>query len=111
MAGERGFVLPALDEVAWDRLESPAELELTKILERFPELVTHAAEAREPQEIARYLLDLATGFHSYISDRQRHRVLSDDRELSLARLALVSAIRTVLANGLRLLGIQAPERM
>jgi arginyl-tRNA synthetase len=111
MAGERGIALPAPDEVAWDRLEAPAELELSKILERFPELVTHAAEAREPQEVARYLLDLATAFHSYISDGKRHRVLSDDRELSVARLALVSAIRTTLANGLRILRIEAPERM
>ncbi|MEE9281861.1 MAG: arginine--tRNA ligase [Myxococcota bacterium] len=111
MAARRGVELPPLDEVAWHRLESPAELELCKILQRFPELVAHAADAREPQEVARYLLDLATAFHSYISDGKRHRVLSDDRELSQARLALVSGIRITLANGLGLLGIAAPERM
>ena len=107
----RGITLPTPGEIVWDRLESPAELELVKVLERFPELVVHASEAREPQEVARYLLDLATTFHSYISDGKRHRVLSDDRELSVARLGLVSAIRMTLANGLRLLGIAAPERM
>ena len=62
-------------------------------------------------EVARYLLELATAFHSYISDGVRHRVLSDDRELSGVRLGLVRAIRTTLANGLGLLGISAPERM
>jgi arginyl-tRNA synthetase len=93
------------------RLESPVELELLKRLATFPELVERAATAREPQEVARYLLDLATGFHTYVSDARRHRVLSDDTELSQARLALVGAVRTTLANGLGLLGISAPEQM
>lgn len=110
-AQESGLVRPSLEETAFERLESPAEMDLMKLLERFPDTVEHAAAAREPQEIARYLLDLASAFHSYVSDGQRHRVLSDDRSLSLARLSLVSALRTVLANGLSLLGISAPERM
>ncbi len=111
LAEERGFELAAPEQIGWQRLEARAELELSKLVERFPELVAHAAEAREPMEVARYLLDLATAFHSYISDGVRHRVLSDDRELSGVRLGLVRAIRTTLANGLGLLGIGAPERM
>ncbi len=93
------------------RLDSPAELDLLKRLGGFPECVAHAANAREPQEIARFLLDLASAFHTYVSDAKRHRVLSDDSGLSRARLALVAAVRTTLANGLGLLGISAPERM
>ncbi len=93
------------------RLDLPAELELLKRIGLFPELVERAATAREPQEVARYLLDLATAFHSYVSDAKRHRVLSEDAELSQARVALVRAARTTLANGLGLLAISAPDRM
>jgi arginyl-tRNA synthetase len=93
------------------RLDLPAEIELLKRLGGFPELVERAARAREPQEVARYLLDLATAFHTYVSDAKRHRVLSDDAELSQARVALVRAVRTTLANGLGLLAISAPDRM
>ena len=98
-------------EIPFERLVEPRELELIRKLERFPETVEHAAAAREPQEVARYLLDLAGVFHAYVSDAQRHRVIGEDRELSLARLGLAGALRTTLANGLALLGIRAPERM
>jgi arginyl-tRNA synthetase len=94
-----------------ERVDAPEEIELAKLVERFPDTVLHAAQAREPQEIARYLLELANAFNGYISDGKRHRVVSDDRALSLARLALVTAVRTALANGLHLLGVTAPERM
>jgi len=97
--------------LALERIDAPEEIELAKLVERFPDVVLHAAQAREPQELARYLLELANAFNTYISDSKRHRVVSDDRELSLARLALVSAVRTALANGLGLLGVSAPERM
>jgi len=110
-ASERGVTLPPIDDLPLQRLDSPGEIELAKRLGHFPDLVVHAARAREPQEVTRYLLDLATAFHTYISDGRRHRVLSEDADLSHARLALVGAIRTTLANGLALLGISAPERM
>jgi arginyl-tRNA synthetase len=110
-AVERGVELGPPEDVPYTRLESPPEHELCKLLGRYPEVVRHAAEAREPQELARYLLDLATAFHTYVSDARRHRVLSQDRELSRARLALVKAIRITLGKGLGLSGIQAPERM
>ncbi|HXX48504.1 MAG TPA: arginine--tRNA ligase [Myxococcota bacterium] len=97
--------------LALGRIDTPEEIELAKLVERLPDVVQHAAQAREPQELARYLLELANAFNAYISDGKRHRVVSDDRELSLARLALVSAVRAALANGLGLLGVTAPERM
>ena len=93
------------------RVDSPEEIELAKLVERFPEVVLHAAQTREPQEVARYLLELANAFNTYVSDGKRHRIVSDDRELSLARLALVGAVQIALANGLELLGVSAPERM
>ncbi|HKC49519.1 MAG TPA: DALR anticodon-binding domain-containing protein, partial [Myxococcota bacterium] len=94
-----------------ERVDAPEEIELAKLVERFPDTVLHAAQAREPQELARYLLELANAFNAYISDGKRHRVVSDDRALSLARLALVGTVRTALANGLALLGVDAPKRM
>jgi arginyl-tRNA synthetase len=93
------------------RLDLPEEIELAKLVGRWPDAVAHAAEAREPQEIARFLLELANAFNAYVSDGKRHRVVSEDRELSAARLALVTAVRLTLASGLALLGISAPERM
>jgi arginyl-tRNA synthetase len=111
-AAEAGIELPA-DPAALPlaRLDTPEEIELAKLVQRFPDVVLRAANAREPQEVARYLLELANDFNAYISDGKRHRVVSDDRELSLARLGLVGAVRVALANGLGLLGISAPERM
>jgi arginyl-tRNA synthetase len=111
MAVEREVELPELEDIRFARLQSPQELELVKRLERYPETLLHAARAREPQEVARYLLALATAFHTYVSDSTRHRVLSDDKELSVARLALVRAVRITLGNGLERVGISAPERM
>ena len=55
-----------------------------------------------------YLMDLVGQFHSYYS---KHRVISDDAEMSKARLCLISGIRRVLKNGLLLLGVAAPEKM
>jgi arginyl-tRNA synthetase len=107
-AEERGT---GIERAPLERLDLPAEIELAKRVARFPEIVLRAAGEREPQEVARYLLDLATSFHTYVSDGVHHRVLSDDADLSRARLALVRAIRTTLGNGLALLGIGAPERM
>ncbi|MCP4003775.1 MAG: arginine--tRNA ligase [bacterium] len=110
-AQERGIDPTSVEQAPLNRLESPQEAELTKLIGRFPDIVVHAAVAREPQEIARYLLELAGAFNSYVSDGKRHRVLSDDEELTIARLVFTGAVRITLANGLRLLGISAPERM
>jgi arginyl-tRNA synthetase len=110
-AREAGLALPGPEAIPFGRLESPEEAELVKLVQRWPQVVAHAARAREPQEIARYLLDLASAFHAYVSDGQRNRVISEDAELTLARLALVAALRIALAAGLALLGIEAPERM
>jgi len=111
-AEEAGIHLPDdTSQLPLHRLESPDEIELAKLVDRWPDSLLHAARAREPQEVARYLLELANAFNAYVSDGKRHRVVSDDRELSSARLALVSAVRIALANGLGVLGIAAPERM
>jgi arginyl-tRNA synthetase len=77
-------------------------------LSRWPEVVAAAGEQLEPHLVAAYLLELAQGFQSYYND---HQFLVDEAPVRNARLALALAVRQVLANGLQLLGVSAPERM
>lgn len=91
-----------------DLLVEEPELDLMRRIAQFPEEVLDSAESLEPHRITRYLLDLASSFHVFYT---RCRVLGEDPELSVARLYLVEGARVALANGLRLLGISAPERM
>ena len=85
-----------------------SELTLLKYLDQFPDMMDSALDQLEPQLIANYLHDLAGHFHKFYTDC---RVITDDRPLSQARLALIMAVRVVLANGLHILGINAPQRM
>jgi len=90
------------------RLESERELALCARLGTFPEVVQSAAADYAPHQIAFYLKDLAGDFHSWYN---AERMLVDDEELKMARLALAAAIRTTLASGLALLGVSAPTSM
>lgn len=110
-AAEQGHPAAQAGTADYGRLVDAEEKELAVCVGRYPELVAKAAEEREPQMVARYLLELANAFNAYVSDSRRHKVISDDEELSRARLALAQAVRIALGNGLELLGIQAPERM
>lgn len=89
-------------------LKEPEEVDLMKKLVWFPETVEGSARSLEPHRITTYLQDLASAFHLFY---QRHRVVTKERKLSLARLILAQASLKVLRNGLRILGISAPERM
>ena len=93
-------------------LSHEREGDLLKALGDFPSVVSAAAELREPHRVARYLEDLAGVFHKFF-DSCRVLPLSDEpaTDLNRARLWLVEASRIVLANGLGLLGVSAPERM
>jgi arginyl-tRNA synthetase len=110
-AAEQGVGLPALAELDATPLALPEELALIRRLLEFPVVVEQAAAGREPHHIAYYLREVAGLWNPYVQDGVRHRVLSEDAALSRARLALALAVRTVLANGLGLLGLSAPERM
>jgi arginyl-tRNA synthetase len=110
-AEQRGTPLPGAQGFDAARLDLPEELELLRKLGEFPELVARAAEAREPHHVAYYLRELAGLWNPYLQDGKRHRILSDDEALTQARLALCRAVKIVLANGLGLLGMSAPERM
>ena len=105
------------EDIAWDkdlglasleRLNQGAEIALMQQLELYPEIIAHAAMAYEPHQIAHYLRDLAGNFHTYYN---AHRMKIDDVELRNARLTLSTATRQVLANGLQILGVDAPEKM
>mgnify|MGYP001158770525 FL=1 len=84
------------------------ELNLLKHMVRFPEFVTIAFDNLEPQNIANYLQVLSARFHKFYSNC---RVITDDLELSKSRLSIIRATKIVLANGFRILGISAPEKM
>ncbi|MGK0673556.1 MAG: arginine--tRNA ligase [Halothiobacillaceae bacterium] len=94
--------------VAVARLNLPVEAELARQLGQFPELVLRAALACEPHQLVHYLRELAGQFHAYYNG---HQFLVDDAALRDARLNLILAVRQVLANGLGLLGVSAPESM
>ncbi|MBM4165406.1 MAG: arginine--tRNA ligase [Ignavibacteria bacterium] len=89
-------------------LEESAEIDLMKLLRTFPEVVENVATNFEPHLLCEYLHNVASSFHRFYHD---HRVVTDDRELTSARLALCSGTKIVLGNGLSILGITAPERM
>ena len=91
-----------------DRLEEEHELDLVKMLAQLPVVVEGAARAREPHRLTNYLRDVAQSFHLFY---HHCRVVGPDADLTRARLALTQAARVVLANGLALMDIEAPERM
>jgi len=93
---------------AGDLLLHPTEQELLRQLLDFPDVVSRAAERRETHDVPRYCYELATALSAFYRDC---KVLTEDAALSAARLALTDATRSVLANGLDLLGISAPESM
>jgi arginyl-tRNA synthetase len=93
---------------ALSRLEHPSEVELMRKLASFEEIVREAAGLRAPQRVAHYVEALASAFSGFYRDC---RVVSDDAELTGARLVLCVATKAVIAGALRLLAVNAPERM
>ncbi len=96
-------------------LRDPAELSLIKAMAAWPRLIESASEAHEPHRIAFYLYDLASEFHAlWTKGKERPElrfVVSDDLELTKARLALVRGLQTVIASGLQVLGVEPVEEM
>ncbi len=89
-------------------LTAPEELDLIKKLLQFPEVIEDSAKSLSPHKVAYYLQELAAQFHVYYN---KCRVVDDDKNLSAARLYLVKCVQIVLANGLQILGVSAPEKM
>jgi arginyl-tRNA synthetase len=89
-------------------LSLPEELAIMKHLADFPDMISEAAESLEPHRVTFYLMELAELFHSYYHD---NKVLTEDETVKKARLYLVEAVRRVIADGLGILGVSAPDRM
>ncbi len=95
-------------------LNLPEEFELVRKMSEYPEMLKKAALELEPHSVAFYLMDLAKLFQSYYSKAKqdpRYKVLSENKEESLAKLSLLSALRKVLQAGFEIIGISAPEEM
>ena len=84
------------------------EIKLLRALSRYPEIIEASARLRAPHQLAHYLQALATEFHAYYNSQQ---FLVEDEDIRNVRLNLILSTRLVLANGLALLGISAPETM
>lgn len=97
-----------IKEFNLDFLKKKEEIDLAKILGSFPEVVEAAASTFEPHRIINYLQEVAETFHRFY---HVHRVVIPEKELAKSRLALCLAAKTVLANGFKILGISAPEKM
>ncbi|PIC76288.1 arginine--tRNA ligase [Sporosarcina sp. P19] len=90
-------------------LQDEKELELLKKLGDFPKLISDSARMRAPHRVTTYIQELAATFHSFYN---ANKVLDpENKDLSEARLALITATKTTIANALKLVGVQAPERM
>jgi arginyl-tRNA synthetase len=107
-AMERGMALPVYENIDPSLLVEPEERTLIKMLARYPEMLEGAARTLEIHRITFYLNELAGAFHSYYN---RNKVVTDNAPLSAARLVLIDAVRVVLANALKILGVNAPEKM
>ncbi len=97
------------------RLASEEELKLTRFMASWPRYVEAAAEAHEPHRITQYLHDLASEFHAFWNKGREDATLrflhENDKELSMARLALVKSVATVIASGLAVMGVEPLEEM
>jgi len=103
------------DVARLERLSDPAELALMRRIAVYPRMIAAASAAHEPHRIAFYLFDLASEFHSLwtLGNSSPHLrfIIQNDRELTEARLVLVKGVSTLLASGLALLGVEAPNEM
>ena len=107
LAGE-GHPVAQASQIRWELLASEEETSLIRTLARFPEEIHAAARDYDPSRINRYLVDLAGQFHRFYS---ACRIKGEAPKLLSARLKLADSVRAVLANGLGLLGVTAPEKM
>lgn len=107
-AEEQGVNLLPLSEVNLSVLTTEHEYDILRKIGELPQEVSLAAENYAPHRLIRYVYELASLFHSYY---RAERVITEDADQTQARLALLRAVRTVIANVLRLMGVSAPERM
>ncbi len=108
MALEKEISIPELDGTDLSLLVEPEEYLLLKTLAEYPAMVAAAARDLAPHRVIFYLMELAGHFHSYYN---KHKVITDNPGQTAARLSLCKGVKTVLANGLTLVGLSVPEKM
>jgi len=89
-------------------LKKKEEIDILKVISEFEEIMELCRITLEPMHLANYLHKLATCFHKFY---QKHRVVTEDKELSKSRLKLIKSIKIIFSNCLSILGIEAPENM
>ena len=107
-AEEKNVTVLPLDQVDLSKLTAPHEYDLLRKIGELPEEIRITAEGYAPHRLTRYVYEVAAMLHSYY---KAERFITEDDALTQARLALLGAIRTVIANVLRLIGVSAPDRM
>jgi len=107
-AEKNGVAIADRQTVTVERLDLTEELALVRLMLQFNDVLEESVKALEPHRIIFYLLELAGEFHRYYN---RHRIVSDDLDLSRARLLLVENVQRTIRRGLEILGIDAPLRM
>jgi arginyl-tRNA synthetase len=105
-----------LSQAALSRLGDAAELALMRRIALYPRLVEAAAQSHEPHRIAFYLYEVASDFHGLWTKGSKEAphlrfIIQNDPEMTMARLALAQGVVTVLASGLAVLGVGAPDEM
>ncbi len=114
-SAEQGLDLPAAwNDDMMDRLALDQEMALIRKMAEFTDLLADIGRKLEPHRLTYFLTDLAASFHSYFNLGNKTpecRIITPDTETSQARLVLIKALQIVIANGLRLLGVSAPEKM
>jgi len=107
-ADEKQIAMKALENIDLNQLSEEIEKDLATKLEMFPEVIASAARDLAPHQVTYYLRELAALFHSFYN---QVKILDSHEDACQARLALISAVRQVLKNGMKLIGVSAPEYM
>ena len=105
---EKAGYVPDLENINFSKLQEKEAVETLKLLYRFNEFVTLAADKNEPSIISRYLIDVAQNFSTFYNE---HKIITEDKSVQDARLALTYAVGTVLKSGVTLLGMEMPNKM
>lgn len=105
---EKAGYTPEIDKVDFGKLQEKEAVETIKLLYRFNEFVESAAEKNEPSIVSRYLIDVAQSFSGFYNE---HKIITEDKAVQDARLALTYAVGNVLKTGVTLLGMEMPNKM
>jgi len=105
---EKAGYVPEIEKVDFSKIQEKEAIETIKLLYRFNDVIENAAVKNEPSVIARYLIDVAQNFSSFYNE---HKIITEDKAVQDARLALTYCVGTVLKTGVTLLGMEMPNKM